>query len=95
MPGPESGPPAGLRVAAAGVVCAWGWASERRARREAEAARRQAEDVVLALTGQPIAQVRPTLFTDRFADGADPAWPPARGELGGRRTGGQVAGWSE
>jgi heme/copper-type cytochrome/quinol oxidase subunit 2 len=36
------------------VVCGWGWASERRARREADAARRDAEETVIALTGQPL-----------------------------------------
>ncbi|MGQ0480003.1 MAG: hypothetical protein ACT4O0_03085 [Pseudonocardia sp.] len=45
---------------AAGVAggFAWSWAQERRARRAAEHAQRAAEDVVLALTGQPIDRVR-------------------------------------
>jgi heme/copper-type cytochrome/quinol oxidase subunit 2 len=40
------------------VVCGWGWASERRARREAEEARRDAEETVIALTGQPLRGAR-------------------------------------
>lgn len=39
-------------------VFAWAWAVERRARREAERALRDAEDTVLALTGQPMERVR-------------------------------------
>lgn len=50
-----------LAVAAA-VMCGWSWAQERRARRASEVALREAEDAVLALTGQPISQVRPGLF---------------------------------
>jgi hypothetical protein len=45
------------------VVCGWGWASERRARREAEEARRDAEETVIALTGQPLRGAR--LVIDR------------------------------
>ncbi|MDQ2709934.1 MAG: hypothetical protein M3Z25_20935, partial [Actinomycetota bacterium] len=50
-----------LAVIAAGAF-AWVWAQERRARRDAECARREAEDAVLALTGQPLARVRFELF---------------------------------
>jgi hypothetical protein len=46
-----------LALIAAGVL-AWAWAQERRVRRDAEAARREAEDAVLALTGQPMARIR-------------------------------------
>jgi hypothetical protein len=46
-----------LALIAAGVF-AWSWAHERRARRDAEQAQRQAEDAVLALTGKPLARVR-------------------------------------
>jgi hypothetical protein len=46
-----------LALIAAGVL-AWAWAQERRARRDAEHARREAEDAVLALTGRPMARVR-------------------------------------
>jgi heme/copper-type cytochrome/quinol oxidase subunit 2 len=45
------------------VVLGWGWASERRARREAEEARRDAEEMVIALTGQPLRGAR--LVIDR------------------------------
>jgi hypothetical protein len=60
-----------LAVGAA-VVFAWNWAHERRARQGVEVALREAEDAVLALTGQPISRVRPRLFnsgppTDRRA----------------------------
>jgi hypothetical protein len=44
------------------LIAAWvlagAWAQERRARRDAETARREAEDAVLALTGRPMARVR-------------------------------------
>ncbi len=46
----------------AAMVFAWVWAQERRARRDAETARREAEDAVLALTGQPLTRVRFELF---------------------------------
>lgn len=46
-----------LALIAAGVL-AWMWAQERHARRDAETARREAEDAVLALTGRPMARVR-------------------------------------
>ena len=45
-----------LALIAAGAF-AWVWAQERRARRDAEHSRRQAEDAVLALTGKPVEQV--------------------------------------
>jgi hypothetical protein len=50
---------------AAGVamVCGWGWAGERRARRDAEHARRDAEETVIALTGRPLRGAR--LVIDR------------------------------
>lgn len=41
-------------LAGVAVVAGWGWASERRARREADQARRDAEETVIALTGQPL-----------------------------------------
>lgn len=40
------------------AVFAWAWAAERRTRRDAERALRDAEDTVLALTGQPMDRVR-------------------------------------
>jgi Asp/Glu/hydantoin racemase len=44
------------------VLFAWNWAHERMACREAEIALREAEDIVLALTGLPMSRVRPSLF---------------------------------
>jgi hypothetical protein len=46
----------------AAVVFAWNWAQERRTRHEVEEALRDAEDTVLALTGQPVSRVRAGLF---------------------------------
>jgi len=40
------------------AVFAWAWAVERRTRQDAERALRDAEDTVLALTGQPMERVR-------------------------------------
>jgi hypothetical protein len=67
---PDSGPVVLLTVmiavaflaVGAAVVFAWNWAQVRRTRREIEAALREAEDAVLALTGQPISRVRASLF---------------------------------
>lgn len=73
-----------LAVGAA-VVCSWNWAHERRARRDAEAAQREAEDTVLALTGQPISRVRPTLFRA----GPSMSWSEERRKALG------TEGWSE
>ena len=55
-----------LALVAAGAL-AWMWAQERRARRESEIARRQAEDAVLALTGQPIDRIRLELLRQPLA----------------------------
>lgn len=53
-----------LGLVAAGVF-AWGWATERRARRDAERAQRAAEDAVLALTGQPTERVQASIARQR------------------------------
>lgn len=53
-------------LAGVAVAAGWGWASERRARREADQARRDAEETVIALTGQPLRGAR--LVLDRGAD---------------------------
>jgi len=72
-----------LAVIAAGAF-AWAWAQEHRARRDAECARREAEDAVLALTGQPLARVRLELF--QHAPAPEAASRAADyGPLGGRR----------
>lgn len=65
----------------AAVVCGWNWAFERRARREVEVALREAEDAVLALTGQPIALVRPALF----GSGRSGSWQQSEGRALGER----------
>jgi cbb3-type cytochrome oxidase subunit 3 len=78
-----------LAVISAGVL-AWAWAQERRARRDAENARREAEDAVLALTGRPMARVRFALLQR----GPTPAQPARSDEcsprLSGRRA---IEGW--
>lgn len=75
----------------AAMVFAWSWAQERRARRDAEQAQREAEDTVLALTGQPLARVRLELF--QHAPATD---PPARsGEYGPPRGRRAIEGWPE
>jgi hypothetical protein len=58
-------------LAVVAVVCGWGWASERRARRDAEDACRDAEDALAALTGQPLRGAR--LLIDRRADDQRPS----------------------
>lgn len=73
-----------LAVVAA-LVFAWNWASERRGRPDAEAALREAEDTVLALTGRPIARLRLSLGQ------RTPAWPTEQEA----DRGGAVARWSE
>jgi hypothetical protein len=67
------------------AVFAVGWAVERRGRRDAELALREAEDTVLALTGQPIGRVRLSIAQRGVA------WP---GEASTGH-GGAVARWSE
>lgn len=69
-------------LAAVAVICGWGWATERRARREADDARRDAEEAVIALTGRPLRGAR--LVVERRPDVA--------GQPLGR---GSVARWSE
>ncbi len=61
-------------LAGVAVVCGWGWASERRGRREAEDARRDAEEVVIALTGQPLGRARLLINRDDASAGT---WPAA------------------
>lgn len=61
-------------LAGVAVVCGWGWASERRGRREAEDARRAAEEVVIALTGQPLGHARLLISRDESGAGT---WPSA------------------
>jgi heme/copper-type cytochrome/quinol oxidase subunit 2 len=79
-----------LALIAAGAF-AWVWAQERRARRDAEVARREAEDAVLALTGQPLARVRFELFA--HDPGTDPtARPGDYSPPRGRRA---IQGWPE
>ena len=58
-------------LAGVAVVCGWGWASERRARRDAEEACRDAEDALVALTGQPLRGAH--LVIDRGAGDQRPA----------------------
>lgn len=72
------------------VVFAWAWAAERRVRRDAERARREAEDAVLALTGQPIARVRVELLGRHpvSSPSARPGERPAPSH-GGR----EIEGW--
>lgn len=55
-------------LAGIAVVAGWGWASERRARREAEQARRDAEETVIALTGQPLRGARLVIDRGLVAD---------------------------
>ncbi len=73
-----------LAVVAA-LVFAWSWASERRTRRDAEAALREAEDTVLALTGHPVARLRLSLDQRRPACPTEPE--TGRGDA--------VARWSQ
>lgn len=68
------------------VVLGWGWASERRARREAEEARRDAEETVIALTGQPLRGARLVIDRGSGAQGSTAGQSPA---------GRSVARWSE
>jgi hypothetical protein len=69
-------------LAGVAVAAGWGWAAERRARRDAEAACRDAEETVIALTGQPLRGAR--LVIDR---GAVAEQRPAPGR--------SMARWSE
>ncbi len=74
-----------LALVAAGVAV-WGWAQERHARRDAERARREAEDAVLALTGQPIDRLRLSLLHGALAgERPSPAEPPSRRAIEGWR----------
>jgi hypothetical protein len=73
--------------AAIAVVCAWGLASERRARRETERMCRDAEETVIALTGQPLHGARLMLRASHHVPGA-----PATGQPGNDR---QLARWPE
>jgi hypothetical protein len=61
-------------LAGVAVVSGWGWASERRARRAAEDARRDAEEAVIALTGQPLRRARVLISRGEVGAGT---WPPA------------------
>ena len=72
-------------LAAIAVVCAWGWASERRARGEAERMCRDAEETVIALTGQPLHGARLMLRPSHQGT-------PATGEPGTDR---QLTRWPE
>ena len=74
-------------LAAIAVVCGWGWAAERRARREAERMCRDAEETVIALTGQPLHGARLMFRPSHHMPGT-----PATGELGTDR---QLTRWPE
>ena len=73
-------------LAGVAVVCGWGWASERRARREAEEARRDAEETVIALTGQPLRGARLVIDRGCGVQGSTAGQAPA---------GRSMARWSE
>ena len=79
-----------LALLAAGAF-AWVWVQERRARRDAEVAQREAEDAVLALTGQPLSRVRFELF--QHAPAGEPA--ARSGEYGPPRARRAIEGWPE
>lgn len=74
-------------LAAIAVVCAWGWASERRARGEAERMCRDAEETVIALTGHPLHGARLMFRPSHHMPGT-----PATGEPGTDR---QLTRWPE
>jgi len=74
-------------LAAIAVVCGWGWAAERRARREAERMCRDAEETVIALTGQPLHGARLMLRASHHMPGS-----PVNGEPGTDR---QLTRWPE
>ncbi len=80
-----------LALIAAGVA-AWGWAQQRRAYLDAERARREAEDTVLALTGQPIDRVRLGLL--RGSVTGVPVWPVEEPDTPRRRRP-AIEGWAE
>jgi hypothetical protein len=74
-------------LAVIAVVCAWGWASERRAHRETERMCRDAEETVIALTGQPLHGARLLFRPSHHVPGA-----PATGQPGTDR---QLTRWPE
>lgn len=74
-------------VAVIAVVCAWGWACERRARGQAERMCRDAEETVIALTGQPLHGARLMVRPTHHVPGA-----PATGQPGTDR---QLARWPQ
>ncbi len=77
-----------LAVAIA-VGFAWAWAQERRTRQDADRARREAEDAVLALTGQSIDRVRLAIRQRPSSWSRDPG---TRAAHDSRR---QIEGWRE